>query len=64
MDPKTVYTVSRLDFYVVIVNSSKYFSSSFNPDSAEEFSSASRSIKPGLLTVGVVSAWTVCFPSS
>jgi urea-proton symporter len=31
---------------------------SFSPKSAEEFSSASRSIKPGLIAAGIVSAWT------
>lgn len=31
---------------------------SFSPKSAEEFNSASRSIKPGLIAAGIVSAWT------
>lgn len=31
---------------------------SFSPRSAEEFSTASRSIKPGLIAAGIVSAWT------
>jgi len=30
----------------------------FSPKSAEEFSSASRSVKPGLIAAGIVSAWT------
>lgn len=30
----------------------------FSPKSAEEFSSASRSVKPGLIASGIVSAWT------
>ncbi|KAF8237060.1 urea transporter [Tricholoma matsutake] len=31
---------------------------SFSPKNSEEFSSASRSIKPGLIAAGIVSAWT------
>nr|GAT50618.1 urea transporter [Mycena chlorophos] len=31
---------------------------SFSPSSSEEFSSASRSVKPGLIAAGIVSAWT------
>lgn len=30
----------------------------FSPKSAEEFNSASRSVKPGLIASGIVSAWT------
>ena len=30
----------------------------FSPKNAEEFTSASRSIKPGLIAAGIVSAWT------
>ncbi|KIL65155.1 hypothetical protein M378DRAFT_11013 [Amanita muscaria Koide BX008] len=30
----------------------------FSPDNSEEFSSASRSVKPGLIASGIVSAWT------
>ncbi|KZT57370.1 urea transporter [Calocera cornea HHB12733] len=30
----------------------------FKPTNAEEFSSASRSVKPGLIAAGIVSAWT------
>ena len=30
----------------------------FSPKNSEEFSSASRSIKPGLIAAGIVSAWT------
>jgi Na+/proline symporter len=30
----------------------------FSPKSSEEFSSASRSVKPGLIASGIVSAWT------
>ena len=30
----------------------------FSPKSTEEFSSASRSVKPGLIASGIVSAWT------
>jgi len=30
----------------------------FSPDNPEEFSSASRSVKPGLIAAGIVSAWT------
>ncbi|RDB19811.1 putative urea active transporter 1 [Hypsizygus marmoreus] len=30
----------------------------FNPKNSEEFSSASRSVKPGLIASGIVSAWT------
>ncbi|KAF7368781.1 Urea transporter [Mycena venus] len=30
----------------------------FSPRSSEEFSSASRSVKPGLIAAGIVSAWT------
>lgn len=30
----------------------------FSPSNSEEFSSASRSIKPGLIASGIVSAWT------
>lgn len=30
----------------------------FSPKNAEEFSSASRSVKPGLIAAGIVSAWT------
>ncbi|KAF8057401.1 urea transporter [Lyophyllum atratum] len=30
----------------------------FNPSNTEEFSSASRSVKPGLIASGIVSAWT------
>lgn len=30
----------------------------FSPENAEEFSSASRSVKPGLIAAGIVSAWT------
>ncbi|KZT37750.1 urea transporter [Sistotremastrum suecicum HHB10207 ss-3] len=30
----------------------------FKPSSSEEFSSASRSVKPGLIAAGIVSAWT------
>ncbi|KAG8957870.1 hypothetical protein FRC03_009740 [Tulasnella sp. 419] len=30
----------------------------FSPSNAEEFSSASRSVKPGLIAAGIVSAWT------
>jgi hypothetical protein len=30
----------------------------FSPNSSEEFSSASRSVKPGLIAAGIVSAWT------
>lgn len=32
--------------------------SKFSPSSSEEFSSASRSVKPGLVCCGIVSAWT------
>ncbi|KDQ52421.1 hypothetical protein JAAARDRAFT_138754 [Jaapia argillacea MUCL 33604] len=32
--------------------------SKFSPSSSEEFSSASRSVKPGLICCGIVSAWT------
>ncbi|KAI0351204.1 Na+/solute symporter [Trametes cingulata] len=32
--------------------------SRFSPSSSEEFSSASRSVKPGLVCCGIVSAWT------
>ncbi|KAI0632661.1 Na+/solute symporter [Trametes polyzona] len=32
--------------------------SQFSPSSSEEFSSASRSVKPGLVCCGIVSAWT------
>ncbi|KAH9837660.1 Na+/solute symporter [Rhodofomes roseus] len=32
--------------------------SKFSPTSSEEFSSASRSVKPGLVCCGIVSAWT------
>lgn len=31
---------------------------SFSPSNSEEFSSASRSVKPGLIASGIVSAWT------
>ncbi|KAH6904254.1 urea transporter [Coprinopsis sp. MPI-PUGE-AT-0042] len=31
---------------------------SFSPKDSEEFSSASRSVKPGLIAAGIVSAWT------
>ncbi|KIL65158.1 hypothetical protein M378DRAFT_192471 [Amanita muscaria Koide BX008] len=31
----------------------------FSPDNSEEFSSASRSVKPGLIASGIVSAWTM-----
>ncbi|KAI0324815.1 Na+/solute symporter [Cubamyces sp. BRFM 1775] len=34
----------------------KFFN--FSPSSSEEFSSASRSVKPGLVCCGIVSAWT------
>ena len=30
----------------------------FSPKSSEEFNSASRSVKPGLIASGIVSAWT------
>jgi hypothetical protein len=30
----------------------------YSPDNSEEFSSASRSVKPGLIASGIVSAWT------
>jgi len=30
----------------------------FSPNNSEEFSSASRSVKPGLIAAGIVSAWT------
>ena len=30
----------------------------FSPENAEEFSSASRSVKAGLIAAGIVSAWT------
>ena len=30
----------------------------FSPKNSEEFNSASRSIKPGLIASGIVSAWT------
>jgi Na+/proline symporter len=30
----------------------------FSPKNSEEFSSASRSVKPGLIAAGIVSAWT------
>ncbi|KAG6805321.1 hypothetical protein H0H92_015836, partial [Tricholoma furcatifolium] len=30
----------------------------YNPSDSEEFSSASRSVKPGLIASGIVSAWT------
>lgn len=30
----------------------------FSPKNSEEFSSASRSVKPGLIASGIVSAWT------
>ena len=30
----------------------------FKPSNNEEFSSASRSVKPGLIASGIVSAWT------
>jgi len=30
----------------------------YSPKSSEEFSSASRSVKPGLIASGIVSAWT------
>jgi urea-proton symporter len=30
----------------------------FSPKSADEFNSASRSVKPGLIAAGIVSAWT------
>ena len=30
----------------------------FSPTNAEEFTSASRSVKPGLIASGIVSAWT------
>lgn len=30
----------------------------FSPKNADEFNSASRSVKPGLIAAGVVSAWT------
>jgi Na+/proline symporter len=41
----------------------------FSPKSADEFNSASRSVKPGLIAAGIVSAWTwaatlVCYLSS
>ena len=29
----------------------------FSPKSSEEFNSASRSVKPGLIAAGIVSAW-------
>jgi Na+/proline symporter len=31
---------------------------SFDPNKTEEFLSAEKSIKPGLIAVGIVSAWT------
>lgn len=31
---------------------------SFSPNNSEEFTSASRSVKPGLIASGIVSAWT------
>ncbi|GAW04167.1 urea transporter [Lentinula edodes] len=37
-------------------SSSRY--TAFSPKSSEEFSSASRSVKPGLIASGIVSAWT------
>ena len=30
----------------------------FSPKTSEEFNSASRSVKPGLIAAGIVSAWT------
>lgn len=30
----------------------------FSPKNSEEFNSASRSVKPGLIASGIVSAWT------
>ena len=30
----------------------------FSPKNSEEFTSASRSVKPGLIASGIVSAWT------
>ncbi|KII84015.1 hypothetical protein PLICRDRAFT_95677 [Plicaturopsis crispa FD-325 SS-3] len=48
-------------FFAVFINALTWVQRNYtryNPNRADEFSSASRSIKPGLLTVGIVSAWT------
>ncbi|KAI0343864.1 urea transporter [Trametopsis cervina] len=44
--------------FMVILTAIQARYTGFSPKSAEEFNSASRSVKPGLIASGIVSAWT------
>ncbi|ETW75302.1 urea transporter [Heterobasidion irregulare TC 32-1] len=44
--------------FMIVLTAVQTRYTSFSPKSSEEFSSASRSVKPGLIAAGIVSAWT------
>lgn len=44
--------------FIVLITKIQIRYTSYKPSSAEEFTSASRSIQPGLIAAGIVSAWT------
>ncbi|KAI0686454.1 urea transporter [Cytidiella melzeri] len=44
--------------FMIILTAIQARYTGFSPKSAEEFNSASRSVKPGLIASGIVSAWT------
>ena len=44
--------------FMVVLTAVQARYTGFSPKSAEEFNSASRSVKPGLIASGIVSAWT------
>ncbi|KAI0685361.1 urea transporter [Cytidiella melzeri] len=44
--------------FMIILTSIQARYTGFSPKSADEFNSASRSVKPGLIASGIVSAWT------
>jgi hypothetical protein len=47
---------AKLQLVLLTAIQSRY--TPFSPKNSEEFSSASRSVKPGLIASGIVSAWT------
>lgn len=44
--------------FMIILTAIQSRYTGFSPKSSEEFNSASRSVKPGLIASGIVSAWT------
>ena len=56
----TLYTGIGLFFsaFMITLTAIQARYTAFSPKNSEEFSSASRSVKPGLIASGIVSAWT------